>query len=717
MNSIKNLGYHITFGINCLLLFLAVAGKTLAIPSWLQVAGRMHPLLLHFPIVLLVIAAALSLFFRPVQDNNSTPKDGMGDGILLAAAFTSAFSALTGLFLSQEDAYEADALAWHKWTGIAVSLLALAWYGWRLMIWRSRLFSLLLSGTSLVAVVIAGHQGASITHGEGFLTAPLQSDAKEKTLDVAQALVFEDLVKPILEKKCINCHNNQKAKGELVMETPEQLLKGGKNGPLWDLKSAHSGLLMQRIRLPLDDDKHMPPSGKPQLTSDEIAILHHWIKGGATFTQKVQELPDTDSLKIWAVARSKTNEPETYTFRAADEATIKKLNTNYRVITPLALGSPALSVDFFGASQFNAEQLKDLQPIKTQIVELNLNKMPVGDDDLKTIAGFENLRKLNLSFTRIKGQGLSELRHLKHLKQLSLSGTSVKSADVEALKDMSSLKELQLWNTGVTANDLIDLQAKLPKTTLEMGFKGDSIVARLSMPILENDEIQVFQQDTRIYLKHPVKAALLRYTLDGSDPDSLTSPAYTQEGILMDKTALLKARAFLEDWISSATLVQQFYKSGFIPDSVRLTQLPNPQYAGKGKKLFDGKLGDNNFKSGKWLGFRENPFEGYAYFEQPVTLSKVTFSSLLDIGSYIMPPLELQVWGGQSLSDLALLKTVKPQQPSKVESSVLRGFECSFGAKSIKVLKLVAKPVTKLPAWHPGKGDKGWFFVDEVFLN
>jgi hypothetical protein len=343
--------------------------------------------------------------------------------------------------------------------------------------------------------------------------------------------------------------------------------------------------------------------------------------------------------------------------------------------------------------------------------------MPIRDEDLKIIAGFENLRKLNLSFTQITGAGLIELRRLKHLKQLSLSGTGVKSTDVEPLKGMPSLKELQLWNTGVTANDWQGLRKKLPGIDLEMGFNGDSVTARLSMPTLVNDEIQVFQQNTRVRLKHPVKGAIVRYTLDGSDPDSLTSPICPEEGVMMDKTALLKAKAFLEGWVSSGILAQQFYKSGFLPDSVRLAHAPNPQYGGSGKKLFDGKLGDKNFKSGKWLGFRETAFEGYAYFKEPVTLTKLTFSGLLDIGSYIMPPFELQVWGGSAPSNLVLLKTVKPQQPSKVEPAELRGFECSFDPKAVKVLKWVAKPVAKLPNWHPGKGDKAWFFVDEIFLN
>jgi hypothetical protein len=52
------------------------------------------------------------------------------------------------------------------------------------------------------------------------------------------AIVFNDLVKPILQTKCMSCHNNKKAKGDLIMETEELLLKGGKTGKLWDSTSA-----------------------------------------------------------------------------------------------------------------------------------------------------------------------------------------------------------------------------------------------------------------------------------------------------------------------------------------------------------------------------------------------------------------------------------------------------------------------------------------------
>ena len=40
------------------------------------------------------------------------------------------------------------------------------------------------------------------------------------------------------------------------METEELLLKGGKNGKLWDSTAADLGLLLRRIHLPVEQKKH-----------------------------------------------------------------------------------------------------------------------------------------------------------------------------------------------------------------------------------------------------------------------------------------------------------------------------------------------------------------------------------------------------------------------------------------------------------------------------
>src|ERR1700741_3493647 len=133
---------------------------------------------------------------------------------------------------------------------------------------------------------------------------------------------------------------------------------------------------------------------------------------------------------------------EHYDFAAADDKTIKKLNNNYRVINQLAEGSPALAVDVYNKSIYNPKVLEELSPIKKQVVWLNLDKMPVKDAELKTIAGFENLRDLNLDFTEITGSTLNNLASLKYLRSLSLAGTKVNAQSLAQLHSFKSLKEI-----------------------------------------------------------------------------------------------------------------------------------------------------------------------------------------------------------------------------------------------------------------------------------
>ncbi len=52
----------------------------------------------------------------------------VGRGLLLFAAFTSVLTALMGLFLSKENGYSQESLQWHKWSGVFVCWISLAWY-------------------------------------------------------------------------------------------------------------------------------------------------------------------------------------------------------------------------------------------------------------------------------------------------------------------------------------------------------------------------------------------------------------------------------------------------------------------------------------------------------------------------------------------------------------------------------------------------------------
>jgi len=357
-----------------------------------------------------------------------------------------------------------------------------------------------------------------------------------------------------------------------------------------------------------------------------------------------------------------------------------------------------------------------LSEVKNQIVSLNLDKMPVGDEDLKTISQFANLRKLNLSFTNITGATLNELAKLKELKMLSLSGTKVKLSNLQALLTMPKLTKLFVWNTPLSPDDLKRLQQQFKATDIETGFRGDTVVIKLNPPVIQNEE-QVITKPEQLLIKHYVKGTTIHYTTDGSDPDSIHSPVYN-DNVMLDKKETIKAKAFKPGWISSDVVEKIFYKAGVVPDSIELISQPDPQYKGQGATtLDDGKLGSLNYRDGMWLAYRVEPMEAFFYFNKESKVSSVTVSSVVDINSYLMPPQEIEVWGGNDKAALHLLKRLQPKQPSKAIPTYLTSYDVTFTPSEIKVLKLVLKPLIKLPAWHKGKGDKGWIFTDEVFLN
>jgi uncharacterized membrane protein len=194
MSKSKNIIYNISLAVNCLLIFLLLFENRIVLPAWLQVAGRMHPMILHFPIAFLILYLVWVLFFQKRISPAETASN-ISDWLLLFAAFTSATTALVGLFLSREAGYDAEALQWHKWTGVLVSLTTLLWCSLRSFLQKNKALTVASAAVSFFILLIAGHQGAGITHGQNFLLAPLLPEKIQKQV------LFEDVWAVITAKK------------------------------------------------------------------------------------------------------------------------------------------------------------------------------------------------------------------------------------------------------------------------------------------------------------------------------------------------------------------------------------------------------------------------------------------------------------------------------------------------------------------------------------
>lgn len=714
MPRFQNLTSYLLLAIHALLVFLLVFQDNVMLPTWLLPVGRMHPMLLHLPIGLLILAGVLWVFRKEFEGVNFNKLFGF---VLSLTALTASLTALMGFFLSREEGYTADLLNWHKYTGIGLSFLT---YGLVLVhqqaIERKLIFNAFLA-LSGVILAVTGHFGASLTHGENYLFPVKEENAA--LIITEDTPVFEAAVQPILKAKCFQCHNEQKTKGELLMTTVAGLLKGGKNGPIWVAGDALNSHIIQRANLPLDDKKHMPPKGKAQLTPQEIGLLTAWVQSGADIKKPLKALAANDPIKAFLEkGERKAENVVVYTFEPASESTLEKLNNPFRTVFSIAHNSPALQADFFVRQAYKPEQLGELSDIKKQLVVLNLSNMPIKDEDLATIAQFENLEKLNLNNSDITGKTLSKFQTLTKLQSLSLSGTKVTAASLQSLSNMPNLTEVFVWNTPILEKELVELKKQHPKTVFELGYvPKDSERLKLNPPMLVNEKF-VLTEQTPVTFKHPLKGVTIRYTIDGSVPDSTSSTVY-QKPITLSGYTVVKARATKDNWYASDIVEYTFFKGTYRPSLVELLNEPNPQYQGEGSNtLINQKKGEaSDFKNPAWLGYREKPFEALFTFAQPTPIKSLTLSIGKNIGGFIFPPASVEVWGGPDKTHLTLLQKIQPEQPIKDQSARVEAIQSQWKEGNYSVIKLIARPVAKLPAWHAGKGQPAWVFVDEVFFN
>lgn len=705
------------------LIFLLAFEEKIVVPVWLQSFGRLHPLILHFPIVLLVLLLAWE-FFRFTRKNTpwiDTAEQWISDAWIVGAALTG-MTTIFGLFLSKESGYSGDTLFWHKWTAVSLFIVFSGTYWLRNLSIYQPLNSRILIGFISVLLISTGHFGSELTHGEGFVLEPFQQG---KQIYLEDALVFEHMINPILQNKCVSCHNPQKKKGGLDLSSKEGILKGGKSGKLFVTGKPETSLLLERIHLPLEDKKHMPVSGQPQLSDEEKMTLALWIKGNATFTKKVLELPTTDSLRIMGnrLFVSVNDDSQNYDFSEASQETIDQLTNEYRTIAPLAKNSPALRVHIFNKNEFNSKKLEELVAIKEQIVFLSVAKMPVKDSDLLTIAKFENLERLELNFSNITAKGLLALNTLTHLKSISLSGTQVNYQDLQiAMQGMKKLQAIYLWDTPLTADDLKVLSAKFKTVQIIGGFKDDGKnPLKLNPPELRNTST-IFDTEAPLTLFHTIKGAEIRYTMDGSPIDSVKSAIFDGK-VKINSNTRIRARAFKAGWIGSDEAVFEYYKCAIKPDSVTVVLPLNRVHQANGpKSFFDRNLGTFSANAPAWANFwtgvRNNDMELNLNFKTPKTISIVSLRIMEELSTGIFPPQSIEIWGKTNANGpFKRIHIMKVPVPKETRFHELYAIDVKFKPTNFSELKIIAKPLEKIPQWHGAKDKRALLLVDEIFLN
>lgn len=711
---VKDMTIRFIFFLQALLLCFWWFEEHIDLPIWIRVMGRLHPAVLHLPIGILMFAVFVLLLRGELKKRAFRNIMMM---VLLFASLTASITALLGFFLSHQSDYGAAWLQQHRLSGILLSILCyLLLIGFE-RTQRTNTFFYVTGGLAIATVFFAGHTGGYLTHGQNFILAPI-SDPRLHT--VSNGSVYQEAILPLLERKCISCHNESKSKGKLIMTDVDKFRHGGKKGKEWVEGAPDKSRLVRYLHLPMKDEDHMPPEGKPQLTAQEIRLIELWIQHGPDFSTKVDDLNDGDSLKIL----SKTIGGQVSVvpvisyddIPAASTTTITELNTPFCSIFPLYRDSPALQADFFIQQAYKPEQLSRLQTIADQLVVLNLNQMPVSDQDLEVIGGFHRLEKLNLSFSKITGSGFKGWKNFSHLRSVSLAGTQVTADNLKPLLGMPALEEVFIANTPIDETQRKELAKQYPKIQLVVNDFVDNQTLKLSAPAIVAEGLVAKGQ--LVSIRSAMPGVTIRYTLDGSTPDSLGSVVYDKP-LSVSRPTFIRAIACKPGWYCSAVTEATVFPEGLHPVSATLLKSPDKQYPGDGgATLINGRKGFLDvYREPSWLGYREQPMEAlFDFGEKGISVSSLVVSYAHNLGSYIFPPAEVEVFAGMSADKLDRLVITQPVQPPKSEPTRMGILSIPLKGASYRYYKLMLKPVAKLPQWHSGKGSKGWVMVDEVFF-
>jgi uncharacterized membrane protein len=437
--------------------------------------GHFHPVVVHLPVGILLVAALFHLLSGTAKYQALRPAVSP---LLLFGMLSAVLACVTGFLLSTTDDYDATIVGRHQWLGIATAVVSFVTYTIER---KSSKYLSLLIALMVLMITFTGHLGGTLTHGDGYLTEAFYnysgSGGKIKPIaNVQEALVYEDVIRPILATRCYGCHSSRKQKGGLRLDEKDFILKGGKDGVVVIPGDVAGSELVQRIFLAHENEDHMPPKEKPQPTAAQKDLIKWWVASGAVFDKKVRDLDQSPEIlnvlaslsKGKGESRASSSIPEKPVEEAPPQI-LADLRKHGVVILPVGQNSHYLSANFINADASNDSLVLLLLSIDKQLVWLKTGTYPVREDELKRIGQLKTLTRLQIGNMQDSQSGLQHLAELKNIQYLSLTGTEITKETVITFKELVSLNNLYLFDCKISPLEYSDLKRLLPKVKIDTG--------------------------------------------------------------------------------------------------------------------------------------------------------------------------------------------------------------------------------------------------------
>jgi len=237
---------------------------------------------------------------------------------------------------------------------------------------------------------------------------------------------------------------------------------------------------------------------------------------------------------------------------------------------------------------------------------------------------------------------------------------------------------------------------------------------QLAPPMLKFHSV-FFKTSELVSMQFAQPATKIFFTLNGKEPTENDS-YYTKPILIQKSFTTLKAKVFGNGFLPSETLAVTFIKDGLKVKSVQATA-PNEKYPGKGPQtLFDNEGGMANSQSENFMGYQTDSVTISVSLKKKEKITSVLLDFLRDYGSWIFLPLSIRVYYFDEIKNefrFLAEKEIAADSGQQGSITVFEKLNANNKVLSNKI-KIVLKPLSSIPAWHPGKGQQGWMFIDEI---
>lgn len=487
---------------------------------WAAYMGRLHVIMLHFPIGFFFALILFEIF--KIFSNKNRALNWMSFSLWVALVACTWLTVFMGFQLGGSGEYDEQSLSLHRNWGIYTAFLFTCIFitYWIFMIWQQRIvLTLYYFGVACGAVVltVGSHYGGSITHGKNFLSyqdlvsqfesrlaenpaiAKKDNETKRRavetsidlipsvempTLDVPDETrtegmsavkqvdvqtvinaspVYETIIPEeiasLFQKRCYQCHGNNKKKGRYRMDQLPDLFTGGESGLAAIVPgNLNHSELVRRILLPRTDEEVMPPDGKRPFTEAEKNLVITWIAH-----LEAQEAPDEasqmemmgstmmmDSVMAVQALEVQAQEIPSVTIQFVpeidpkDSRIIHELTSLDVKFEPTLWETGGFYVNLSYVVQANRRAVVEkLANFTDRIVWLEITRRSLEREEWSLIGRLHNLERLNIRGSDASDRHLSKLTDLASLQYLHIGGTRVSANELSRLSSMPKLQTIR----------------------------------------------------------------------------------------------------------------------------------------------------------------------------------------------------------------------------------------------------------------------------------